>query len=259
MDPHEAIALTATMRTESGLFFDFDGTLAAIRSDPGAVELPEDTKSSLAGIAGRVKRIGIVSARPVVFLSSKLGSLPGIRLYGVYGLETLDASGELVRHPSVERWEPAIAEAARRASVELPKEIRLENKRLTLGLHFRDAPELRPLVEDWARTYAEKTSLRLQQGRMVVELVPPLDYDKGDIVAREIQDLRCAWYFGDDISDMEAFGALDQQEDARPGFFGIKVAVCNPETGDKVREMADFSLDSPDDLSDFLDQLSHEL
>lgn len=259
MDAHEAVALTATLRTDSGLFFDFDGTLAAIQSDPGAVDLPEGTRSSLAGIAARVKRIGVVSARPVDFLAAKLGSLPGIRLYGVYGLETLGSSGELVRHPSVEHWEPTIATVAERAQAELPKDIRIENKRLTLGLHFRDAPKLQPLVEEWAREHAAEAGLRVQRGRMIVELVPPLDYDKGDIVAREIQDLRCAWYFGDDISDMEAFDALDRREDSHPGFLGIKVAVCNPETGDKVREMADFSIDSPDDLSDFLDHLSHAI
>jgi trehalose 6-phosphate phosphatase len=41
-------------------------------------------------------------------------------------------------------------------------------------------------------------------------------------------------------------------ETSRPGFFSVCVAVANPETGQEVAEAADFTVESPRALADFL-------
>ena len=51
---------------------------------------------------------------------------------------------------------------------------------------------------------------------MVLELKPPVDQDKGMVISEAVRDAGCAWYFGDDISDIKAFAALRAREAADP-------------------------------------------
>jgi trehalose 6-phosphate phosphatase len=67
-----------------------------------------------------------------------------------------------------------------------------------------------------------------------------------------VLNARCAWYFGDDMSDIKAFDALRAREAVDPDFFGMCVAVANPETGAEVSSAADLTLDSPEAVAGFL-------
>jgi trehalose 6-phosphate phosphatase len=58
--------------------------------------------------------------------------------------------------------------------------------------------------------------------------------------------------FGDDLSDIRAFQALRARAAQDPSFFGVCVAVANPETGQELSAAADLTLDSPAALADFL-------
>ena len=80
---------------------------------------------------------------------------------------------------------------------------------------------------------------------MVIELKPPSDRDKGTVMRAETAGLACAWYFGDDRSDLLAFAALDAREAADPQFRGVRVAVANPETGSELIAAADLHVDAP--------------
>ena len=71
---------------------------------------------------------------------------------------------------------------------------------------------------------------------MVLELKPPVDRDKGMVINEIVRDAEGAWYFGDDVSDIKAFAALRARAAADPDFFGVCVAVANPETGHEVAE-----------------------
>ena len=94
---------------------------------------------------------------------------------------------------------------------------------------------------------------------MVLELKPPVDQDKGMVIGEAVASARCAWYFGDDVSDIKAFAALRAREEADPDFFGVCVAVANPETGHEVSSAADLTIDSPEALGDFLTEAAHQL
>jgi trehalose 6-phosphate phosphatase len=87
---------------------------------------------------------------------------------------------------------------------------------------------------------------------MVVELKPPVDQDKGMVIGEGVLNARCAWYFGDDMSDIKAFDALRAREAVDPDFFGMCVAVANPETGAEVSSAADLTLESPEAVAGFL-------
>jgi trehalose 6-phosphate phosphatase len=145
-----------------------------------------------------------------------------------------------------------MVDLAERAGAELPGAILVEYKRLSVALHYRTAPQLAETVERWGHEQAEQMGLRIQAGRMVIELKPPVDQDKGMVIGEGIRNAGCAWYFGDDMSDIKAFDALRAREAVDPAFFGMCVAVANPETGAEVSSAADLTLPSPEAVADFL-------
>jgi trehalose 6-phosphate phosphatase len=259
VDADQAWRVTADRRRECVLFFDFDGTLAPVEDDPAAVQPAPKVMAAIEALGGLVQRIAIVSARPVDFLRERFSTIPHVDLYGLYGLEHSHGSGETVTEPAALPWVPAIAQLAGQARGELPEGVLVEYKRLSVALHWRTAPHLADAVEDWARGAAQRQGLRMQRGRMVVELKPPVDRDKGMVIGEAIGSAGCAWYFGDDVSDVKAFTALRARESADPDFFGVCVAVANPETGREVAAAADLTLGSPEELGDFLTEAVHRL
>jgi trehalose 6-phosphate phosphatase len=249
-----AIDRTATQPHRAGFFFDFDGTLAPIQEDPETVQPVPGVLAPLARLCSLVGRVGVVSARPVEFLRPHFAGLP-MTLHGLYGLESSRAGGEVETVPAAVPWIPVVRELTEQARAELPPGVRVEYKRLSVGLHFRSAPELGDQVQAWAERQAARLGLRLQAGRMVIELKPPVQRDKGSVLGEEIGDLACCWYFGDDVADLAAFGALAEREDAGDGFVGVRVAVANPET-DSVTGAADLVLDSPAAISALLTEVA---
>ncbi|HSR25127.1 MAG TPA: trehalose-phosphatase, partial [Candidatus Eisenbacteria bacterium] len=125
-------------------------------------------------------------------------------------------------------------------------------KRLSVALHYRGEPARRADVERWVRDPAARYGLQAQPGRMVVELKPPVSRDKGDVVRGEVAGLARAWYFGDDLSDLEAFAALAEREAAGDGFVGVRVAVANAETGAALAAEADLLVGSPGEVPGLL-------
>jgi trehalose 6-phosphate phosphatase len=248
----QAWQATADCADRCVLFFDFDGTIAPVQDDPTAVRPVPEVMDALGALA-RVVKVVVVSARPVEFLEERFADLGAVDLYGLYGLEHKHGGGETVTEPAALPWVGPMAELAERARRELPAGTLVEYKRLSVALHYRTAPGLAETVEAWGRAEAERHGLRRQAGRMVVELKPPVDRDKGMVIDQVARSAGCAWYFGDDVSDIKAFAALRALAASRSdGFFGVCVAVANPETGDEVAEAADLTIASPRALADFL-------
>ena len=247
----DAWAVTVERAAETTFFFDFDGVLSPVTDDPDASQPVAAVPGVLESLATAVHRVAIVSARPVSFLRSRLGSLERVDLYGLYGLEVWH-EGDVVTEPAALPWIPAMSDLAERARAELPAQVLVEYKRLSVALHYRTAPQLASEVERWGHEQAERLGLRVQGGRMVIELKPPVDQDKGMVITEGVRNAHCAWYFGDDMSDIKAFDALRAREAVDPGFFGVAVAVANPETGAEVSSAADLTLDSPEAVAGFL-------
>lgn len=248
------IERTAELADRCGFFFDFDGTLVPIVDHPDDAVPAPGSLQRLAELASMVARVAIVSGRPVGVLAPHFHDLP-VLLFGLYGLERVDAAGRVVTDAAAERWIPVIEGVTSRARAELPERVLVEPKRISVALHYRMAPQLRPVVEQWGRAAAAEHGLMAQPGRMVLELRPPVHGDKGDVLREQSADLRAAWYFGDDLGDLAAFDALDARRRADPEFLAVRVAVANEETGDSVRAAADLVVDSADALPSFLGQV----
>ncbi|MFI6731724.1 trehalose-phosphatase [Nonomuraea sp. NPDC050451] len=250
----EAVSATVSESARSGFFFDYDGTIAPIMHDPGAVSPVAGAVERLQVLARLVSKVAIVSARPAAYLCDRFSDAPQLRLFGLYGMQTVE-DGRVRTDARAEPWAPVMRRVAEEAARDLPREILVEDKALIVALHYRSAPALRGAVERWSSRKAAELGLREQYGRMVVELRPPVERDKGTVVAREIETLTRAWYFGDDLSDGRAFDALRRREERDPAFMGVRVAVANAETGDELARVADFTVESPEDTPALLDHV----
>ncbi|MEO3871495.1 trehalose-phosphatase [Nonomuraea sp. B12E4] len=211
----EAVSATLAQSTRSGFFFGFDGTIAPIMPDPGAVFPVAGTVERLRALATLVGRVAVVSARPAAFLYDRFSRAPQVRLFGLYGMQTVE-DGHVRTDAEAEPWAPVIRRVAEEAARDLPGGILVEDKALAVALHYRAAPSLRGAVERWASRKAAELGLKEQYGRMVVELKPPLERDKGTVVARESESLARAADFT--VGSPQGTPALlDQVISAFPG------------------------------------------
>lgn len=233
----------------SAVLTDFDGTLAPIVDDPAsAVPLPGAVEV-LRRLAHRFGLVGVVSGRPVSYLVDRLGT--DLWLSGLYGLERWE-DGRRVEAPVAERWRPVIAEATARAQSRLGPLV--EAKGLSLTLHFRTVPERGDEARRWAREEAEHTGLVVAEARASVELHPPVDADKGTVVEEAAAGMAAACFFGDDVGDLSAFGALDRL--AAAGVATARVVVDSDEADPDLLERADVVVGGPTEALAVLEALA---
>lgn len=191
---------------------DFDGTLAHIVPEPGAARAAPEVVDLLHRLARHYGCVAVVSGRPVSFLAERLDLAvrpAGLRAIGLYGLE--EACGTAVtRPPAVEVWRPVVEAAARLADAEMPAEVTVERKGLSVTLHWRTSPAAADVAAAWAERCAAELGLEIRPARMSVELAPPLAMDKGAVVERLCAGRTAALYLGDDIGDLPALEALER-------------------------------------------------
>ncbi len=249
MDPLELLLARAE---RSGVFLDFDGTLSEIAPTPGEAAAVPGAAGVLAGLAERFALAAVVSGRRAAEVAERLGHPPGVRIFGLYGLET-DAAmdGPEPPAPALEEILPRVLDVAATVPGSL-----VEPKGSNLAVHYRLAPQT-----DLARTallealgpLAGDVGMRLIEGKRVVELVPAASPSKGDVVEREGAGLEAALYAGDDLADIEAFAAVDRL--VSNGAKGIKVAVASEETPPALLDAADIVVEGPTGLVDLLRSL----
>jgi trehalose 6-phosphate phosphatase len=190
------------------LFLDLDGTLAPIAARPRDVILGTGQRALLRDLALRLDgRLAIVSGRSLDDLDRILEGCV-TPLAGVHGLERRRADGMVIRaEPS-----PGVAGArtALLAFVERHPALLLEDKGLSLALHYRAAPELAGACLVVAEQLAHANGLILQPGDMLVELRTP-GADKGDAIRAFMVEAPFIGgrpiFVGDDLTDENGFVA----------------------------------------------------
>lgn len=227
---------------------DYDGTLAPIVDDPGAAAPFPGAVDALHRLAERYALVGVVSGRPVEFLVSQLGE--GLWLCGLYGLESL-ASGTLSQAPEASGWRDVVAGSVGRAVGVFGAYV--EDKGLSLTVHFRTAPELGPEIRAWADAEATRSGLVTRQAKASVELHPPVHVDKGTAIEAATAGLRAVCFLGDDVGDLAAFDALDRL--ATSGMHTVRVAVATSEAPPEVLQRADVVVDGQSGVLQLLDSL----
>jgi trehalose 6-phosphate phosphatase len=224
----------------TGVFSDFDGTLAPIVDDPAAAVPLPGVVDALGRLADHYVRVGVISGRPASFLHTHLGGR-GLFLSGLYGLELVEG-GIVQAVDEAEPWRTVVEQVA--AAGDLPAGVAVERKGLSVTIHFRTDPSLDRAARAWAAAMAEATGLVLHPARMSYELRPPVERDKGTVLAAAAEGLRQVCFLGDDRGDLEAFDTLDRM--AADGATVLKVGVASEEAPAEILERADLVVEGPE-------------
>lgn len=193
---------------------DIDGTLAPIVPLPSEARVPEDVTRLLGSLSRRYGCVACVSGRPAMEARHLVGQ-PDIAYAGLHGAEMLYPGRELpVLAASLEVWQPAVRGfAASRAKEVQAVGARVEEKGPIVAFHWRGVPDEEAALAALRRLADEATEagLSARWGRKVLEVWPPVAIDKGQAVRELVGAVqaRAALYGGDDITDLDAFGALD--------------------------------------------------
>ncbi|MGH3634008.1 MAG: trehalose-phosphatase [Mycobacterium sp.] len=250
-----------THARSTGMFFDFDGVLSPIQDDPETAQPLPGVQVLLQSLVQCVSTVAVLSSRPAEFLFERFADVDGLKVFGLYGLEEIGPTGEVVLVKDAEVWLDtirAVLEAAK-DRFRLTNGIFVENKRLSVGLHYRAAPHLEIEVEKWARFASSTWGVQIQQGRLAVELKPQLPVDKGSTLAQHAKSLSTTWYFGDDLGDLPAMSYIQKRRKWDASFSGLNVGVGNDTIVEDVYRMSDVFVDSPQTLQDLLDAILREL
>lgn len=237
--------------TEAALLLDFDGTLSPLVLDPAAARPLPAAVDALRTLAGRFGTVAVVSGRPIEVLSAQLPDPGGIELVGHYGLQRR-VGGEIIVDPRVEAHRRDVEAVTAGAEKSLPDVVVERKKGISVGLHWRTAPHMEAATRSFAAEACEQLGLVVIEGRMAVELAPPIDMDKGSAVVTLTVGFRTAAYLGDDVGDVPAFAAL--RSGAAEGRLDhiVAIAIANDHLPDAVRDATDLVLADPYAVADLL-------
>jgi trehalose 6-phosphate phosphatase len=237
VDPDELLDRLRNEPERAAIVLDVDGVLAPIVDRPEDSRVPDETREELRRLAGRYALVACVSGRT------------GDDARRIVGLDELVYVGEhgLELDPEAPAWRDRVRAFA--DTVAWP----VEDKGLTLSFHYRTAED-RDAAESYLLEAAERArndGLVPRFGRMVLEVRPPLETNKGTAVRSLLagRGLQRALYAGDDATDLDAFRALDELE------WGVRVGVVSDEGPRGIAEGADLVVGSPAELLEVLRSL----
>lgn len=235
------------------LFLDYDGTLSPIADAPEKALLPPATKELLRRLSRKKGfKVAIISGRSLGDIKSIVG-VPGIIYAGNHGLQL---EGPKIKYRSFVpgKYLKAIEEIKEelQAKIEHVAGAFIEDKGHSLALHFRLANKrgrdvAKTLFHETVSVPIVKGGIKIKRGKMVLEVLPPLAWDKGRMVlwllARQRFSARrgavAPIYIGDDTTDEDAFKALKGS--------GLTVRV-----GKGKKTSARYLLRDTDETADFL-------
>lgn len=239
------------------LLLDYDGTLIPIVEAPQGAVIPKETKELLQKLSKTSYcKIGIISGRSLEDIKKTVG-INGIIYAGNHGLE--------IEGPKI-KFESQVSPRLKSVIRSIVKEMRhqlsdikgvlIEDKGLTLSIHYRlvdqkDMPALKRTVSETINPYAARGKIKINSGKKVYEIKPPVQWDKGKVVlwlmARQQftagEERFLPIYIGDDITDEDAFRALKRK--------GLTIFV-----GESRSSNADYYLKNTEEVTKFLRLIS---
>jgi len=208
------------------LFLDLDGVLAPIVARPTDVGPDRRRTAILRGLSERLgRRLAIVSGRTLAEVSVITEDAVSA-IAGVHGLQRRTVLGDEINAVPDPGLDDAVA--VFKALARAQPELLVEEKGLSVALHYRAHPAACEAVREVARRLEAATRLVLQEGDMVAEL-RTAGADKG----QAIDAFMAEWPFtgarpifvGDDLTDEDGFMAA-----AAAGGYGVLVGSPGRQT-----------------------------
>ncbi|MBI5439920.1 MAG: trehalose-phosphatase [Deltaproteobacteria bacterium] len=199
------------------LAFDLDGTLAPLVPDPSRIRIPEPVRQGLARLCESTT-VAVITGRACRDARKHLGFEPHF-VVGNHGAEGLPGR-EFLEQRFVRQcidWEAQLREL-------LPdlheRGIVVENKGMTLSLHYRQAPDREAAQRSILLAVQRLSSApRRVAGVYVENLIPPDAPNKGDALLLLMESSGCgrSLFVGDDETDEDVFRLRSE------GVFGVRV------------------------------------
>ena len=239
------------------LYLDFDGTLVPIKKDPDQVRLPPEVKQLLRSLAQQDNlELAVISGRGLHDLEKRVG-LKEVIYVGNHGIE--------LKGPQI-KFESTLPFDYKKTLARIKKELKarlssingvlIEDKGLSLSIHYRRVSkkyiaQVKTIIHEITIVDAIKDKIRKHCGKMVLEIRPPIPWDKGKIIlwllGRQKVLLRngevLPIYLGDDKTDEDAFMMI------RPR--GLSIFVGSSSQSSAAR----YYLKNPGDVIKFLTRI----
>ena len=211
-------------RTDWAVFLDFDGSIVEIAETPESVVVEPRLKSLLVELESALDgALAIVSGRTINALDTMIGT-HRFAAAGLHGLERRSAGGRIQRASAA----PMPLDAVRDALAGFVRNhpgLALEDKGVTLALHYRGAQQKADACRSAAANAVNGTAFEILPGKMVLEIKPP-GIDKGDAIEAFLAEPpfrgRVPVFCGDDLTDEKGFVAVN----ARDGI-SIRVGITD--------------------------------
>jgi trehalose 6-phosphate phosphatase len=254
----EALAPLTADPARAAVFCDIDGVLAPIVGRAEDAQVRKQTAVLLGRLARRYACVACISGRSAAE-ARRLVGVGGIVYAGSHGAELLEPGAVRPQtNPAFKSWEARVKQfIAERDSADLRRlRVRIEDKGPIGALHWRGAPDEEAAlarVEQIARE-AEDAGLATHWGRKVLELRPPVPFDKGQAVRDLVErcGARTALFGGDDTTDLDAFGALSALVEEGALDVGLRVGVRSEEGPAAIVERADVVVDGVEGFAEVL-------
>jgi trehalose 6-phosphate phosphatase len=241
------------------VFLDYDGTLTPIVDRPEDALISESMRDAVRDLAGRCP-VCVVSGRDRRVVQELMG-VDNLIVAGSHGFDIWSPAGGEIQRKQGEEFSDLLEEVESRLRGELGAidGALVEPKKSSVAAHYRlvsedRRPEVGRAVEEILAEHPGE--LKVTPGKMVYEVQPNIDWDKGKAVLYLLgaldldRDDVVPMYLGDDITDEHAFEALDTR--------GIGVFVGradDPEVGGRTTS-ADYVLHTFEEVERFLHTLA---
>jgi trehalose 6-phosphate phosphatase len=242
------------------VFTDYDGVLTPIVDRPEDALISAPMREVLRELASRCP-VCVVSGRDRAVVQQLMG-VDDLVVAGSHGFDIWSPEAGTLEHEAGSASEGLIEDV----TAELDQAVggvpgvAIEPKKISVAAHYRlvaDAGDRAKVRDAVQQLLAERPDeLKMTPGKMVYELQPKLDWDKGRAVLYLIDALGLdgddviPLYLGDDITDEDAFQALEGRG------IGIYVGSQTDPERDGRSTAADFVLDSVAEVERFLDGLA---
>lgn len=250
-DPEAIARVVAVLEREpAGLLTDIDGTISPIAPTPEAARVAPGIAATLDRLARRLAVVAAVTGRGADDAARLVGTARVLYL-GNHGMERRGPAGSTF-DPAAAPYLPRVRAVLRRAEAAATaaglRGLRFEDKGVTASIHYRQAPEppaARAALLAIVAPLAAAEGLRLTEGRLVLELRPPVRIDKGTALGAVVDEyaLRGAVFLGDDVTDIDAMRELWRRRDSG-ALAGLTIGVATAESPPELREASDLPVET---------------
>lgn len=236
------------------LITDIDGTISEIVPTPMEARVSPKIRKTMEKLSNKFKYTGVMTGRSVKNALEIMKSDQLIYI-GNHGLEKYK-NGKITIDNNVKEYIPLIKNVALKIQSELNhyKCILYQDKELSFTIHYRlcnNTDDIKKKALDIISKIKESTQLKIVEGRMIIEIRPPIGENKGTILQKFIiaNNIKKIIYLGDDITDSDAFNKLNELKGH--GITTYNIVVRSAETPEYVIKSADYYVNSVDEIHQF--------